>query len=492
MTYLDRLILILLATLVVHACSQKSANIEKPNIVFILADDLGYGDLQCYNADSKIPTPHIDRLAEEGVVFVDAHAPGAWCVPSRYGLITGRYPAQVKLNWAERSLIEKEQTTLGSLLQQYGYRTAIVGKWHLGFDSVDWKRPASISRLPGGPVERGFDYFYGLHASLDIPPYFYIENDRAVQAPTAYVDDHASADATTAISGAFYREGAVSPDFRHTEVLDRLLEKSQSFIAEHFDQHASQPFFLYLPLTAPHTPWLPKPEFAGKSGAGEYGDFTMQVDELIGQLMQYLKDNGLRENTMVFFASDNGPVWFEADVEKFDHRSTGTLRGMKVDFWEGGSRIPFIASWPDHFASGAYAHQLVCFTDILATLAEVAGDSSFDASAYDSHSILPILMHPGSAGQVRETLLIEDKVYRSGNWKYIEGNPMGVLHRRFDPDSARHENQAGPAALYNLEYDLDENNNLLTREPQIADSLRRQLQILTGDQRRIRQVLPEK
>ena len=305
--------------------SEKTDN-PLPNIVFILADDMGYGDPSCYNPDSKIPTPNIDKLASEGMMFRDAHSAGAWCVPARYGLMTGQYPGRIKLNWQQRSLIQPTQETLAGMLRQNGYKTACIGKWHLGFDNINWVEAEKNDILTGGPVERGFDYFFGMHASLDIPPYFYIENDRLVEKATGFVEDNFSENATTEISGAFWRKGACSPDFKHDEVLDVFFEKVEKFVSDHVNQKAEEPFFLYLPLTAPHTPWLPKEEFIGKSGAGEYGDFTMQVDVLLGQVQNLLEEKGLKDNTLVVFTSDNGPVWFEEDINKFNHDSKAGLK----------------------------------------------------------------------------------------------------------------------------------------------------------------------
>ena len=288
------LLLTLFATVILPevSYSTESKNVKQPNIVFILADDMGFGDLTCYNSESKIPTPNIDRLAEKGIRFTNAHAPGAWCVPSRYGLLTGCYPGRLpELNTSQHSLIKPAQETLATMMKRNGYRTACIGKWHLGFEGVDWGNAATISEMKGGPVDKGFDYFFGMHASLDIPPYFYIENDHAVVSPTNSVGDHSSPDATSEVSGVFFRAGAISPDFKHEEVLDKFREKAFGFLDNHKKQNQEAPFFLYLPLTAPHTPWMPKEDFIGKSGAGEYGDFTIQVDNLVGQVIAYLKEN---------------------------------------------------------------------------------------------------------------------------------------------------------------------------------------------------------
>ena len=448
-------------------------NEKNPNIVFILADDMGFGDLGCYNSDSKIPTPNIDKLAENGIRFTNAHATGAWCVPSRYGLITGCYPGKLPdLNTRKHSLIKPSQETIATMLKRNGYKTACVGKWHLGFDGVDWNNPATIKEMKGGPTEKGFDYFFGMHASLDIPPYFYIENGQAVESPTNSVADHASPNATSDVSGAFYRAGAISPDFKHEEVLDKFVQKATGFI----DQHKEEPFFLYLPLTAPHTPWLPKAEFVGKSGAGEYGDFTVQVDALVGRVMTYLKENNLLENTIVFFSSDNGPVWFHEDIEKFGHASMGPLRGMKGDMWEGGSRIPFIVRAPKYFQQGRESNQMLCFTDMLATLADLLGDKNLDAMDFDSHSFLPVLTKTTSDETLRNELIIEKKAIIEDGWKYINGSGQGGIAARWAPDKKYIVTKKIQGELYNLKDDLSEQNNLLEQHLKLAGKMKNRLQ----------------
>jgi arylsulfatase A-like enzyme len=470
--------LALFISLLAFGCSNPGAPLEPkaPNIVFILADDMGYGDLGCYNPHSKIATPHIDKLAEHGVIFTNAHAPGAWCVPSRYGLITGRYPGRLSsLNTRKGSLIKAEQATLASMLKDQGYRTACVGKWHLGFEGMDWENPANIDLLKGGPVDVGFDYFFGMHASLDIPPYFYIENNRAVESPNLHVDDNASEDATSDVSGAFWRAGAISPDFEHAGVLDKFREKTLAFMDNHQKSYGEDPFFLYLPLTAPHTPWLPKEEFVGKSPAGEYGDFTMQVDQLVGQVFTYLEQNKLLDHTLVVFSSDNGPVWFQEDQVKFDHLSTGALRGMKGDMWEGGSRIPFVVSAPALFSSGASSNQMICFTDLMATLAELTGKELEDPSGFDSYSFLHVLEGREAERPVRKDLVIEKKAYFSGDWKFIDGSGQGGIAARWAPDKTNIVTEEIDGELYNLKTDLWEQNNLYEEHPELVEELRNKL-----------------
>lgn len=460
------LLILACISVIFHSCqTSKFKENAQPNIVFILADDMGYGDLGCYNNQSKIPTPHIDKLASEGVRFTNAHAPGAWCVPSRYGLLTGCYPGRLdKIQPWNGSLIKPGQETIASMLKRNGYNTACVGKWHLGFEEVDWDNPASISEMKDGPTQKGFDYFFGMHASLDIQPYFYIENGQAVKSPDGTIGAGASENPTSSVSGAFYRAGAISPDFKHDEVLDKFTEKAFSFIDKQNNKKA--PFFLYLPLTAPHTPWLPKPEFVGKSKAGEYGDFTMQVDALVGQVVAYLKEKNLLENTIVFFSSDNGPVWFHEDIEKFEHESVGVLRGMKGDLWEGGSRIPFIARYPAKFGKGKASTQLIGFTDMMATLADVVGDKSINSTNFNSHSFLPVLTNSGLNKELRNDIVVEKKSFIQGDWKLIVGSGQGGIAARYAPDKKYIFTEKIAGELYNLKEDLSEQNNLFDTYPE--------------------------
>ncbi len=468
MNHISGLIKTLVFSVLIFSISCKPSEKEinpLPNIVFVLADDMGYGDPQCYNPDSGIPTPNIDKLASEGMMFRDAHSAGAWCVPARYGLLTGQYPGRVKLNWQQRSLIEPGQETLAGMFRQNGYRTACIGKWHLGFDNINWKEADKNDILTGGPVEHGFDYFFGMHASLDIPPYFYIENDRLVEKASGFVEDNFSDDATSDISGAFWRKGACSPGFKHEEVLDVFFQKAEKFISDHVEKKPDEPFFLYFPLTAPHTPWLPKAEFVDKSGAGEYGDFTMQVDDLLGKLQKFLKGKGLKENTLVVFTTDNGPVWFEEDINKFGHDSKGGLKGMKIDLWEGGSRVPFIVSWPGKIPAGTSSDQLIGFTDMMATFASVVGDIETDPTKFDSYDLSPAFFNKNYSIPIRRELVIQDRVFRKDNYKLIMGTGLGSLSKRFDNEGVYLSEEKNNGELYDLKNDLAEKVNLYEKEP---------------------------
>ena len=297
-----------------------------PNIVVILADDMGYGDAGCYNPKSKNPTPSINRMAREGMLFTDAHSPASVCVPTRYGLLTGRYPHRPDLDWRRKAVLEKGRTTIASALREKGYATAMIGKWHLGFDggpNYDYTKP-----LVGGPLDRGFDFYFGMPHSLDIVPYYYISGSKAVMAPTGTVGSR-NTDGWSRIQGEFWRGGPISPDFKHLEVLPRFTNESVDYIRSR--KNKAKPFFLYVALPAPHTPWLPTKKFQGRTN-NMYGDFVAMVDDTVGQIMGALDRANLSENTLLLFTSDNGPVWYDADIQKYGHNATTPTFGMMQIF----------------------------------------------------------------------------------------------------------------------------------------------------------------
>ncbi|MBM3843000.1 MAG: arylsulfatase [Verrucomicrobia bacterium] len=460
--------LLLLTALLLAPLSALRAAETKPNVVIIFVDDLGYGDPGCYNPQSKIATPHIDRLAREGMRFTDAHAPGALCHPSRYGLMTGRHPFRTDVSkWPTQPLIGKDQATVASVLKSAGYRTAMVGKWHLGFEESGYDKV-----LPGGPADRGFDRFFGFRASTDIPPYFYLEGDRAVSPPTATIADSPEHPERgySPIQGRFWRGGGISPGLELADVLPRFTTEAVAEITAHARQRPTQPLFLYYAPTGPHTPWLPSPEFAGRSGIGSYGDFTMMVDAMIGRVLQALDDTKLAANTLVIFTSDNGPVWYPEDVQRTGHDSTGGLRGMKGSNWEAGHRLPFIVRWPGKVKPGSSSAQTICFTDIMATLAGVSGASLAAEAGPDSFSFLPVLLGTQPADKpVRESLVIGRSI-RSGRWKWIDGRESVHFGR---PASGTYP-AAGepPGQLYDLDADPRETTNLAATQPDIVNRLK--------------------
>ena len=401
--------------LIFLACAAASTA-APPNVVIILADDLGYGDPACFNPASKIATPAIDRLAREGMCFRDAHAPGPLCHASRYGLMTGRFPFRIDVSkWPSQPLIGDGETTLPSLLADAGYQTAMVGKWHVGFREKGYDRP-----LKGGPVDRGFQSFFGIRASTDIPPYFFIRDDRAVALPDGHIDaSNSTAQDWSPIQGKFWRQGGIAPDLQLDEVLPRFTREAISVIE---NRDPAKPLMLYLAFPAPHTPWLPSAEFAGKSKVPLYGDFVEMVDHEIGRVLETLDQAGIAKDTVVIFSSDNGPVWRESDVKKHGHDAAGGLRGMKGDAWEAGHRMPFIVRWPGKVAATSETGRLICFTDLLATFAELLDRDLSAGAAPDSVSFLPTLL--GRPQEEREPVFMESahgfRSIRSGPWKYID------------------------------------------------------------------------
>jgi arylsulfatase A len=423
---------------------------ERPSIVVILADDLGYGDLRCYNRSSKIPTPHLDDLARQGTRFTDAHTPSSLCTPTRYGLLTGRYCWRTSLkrgvlNGQDPYLIESGRATIASMLKQASYKTACIGKWHLGLGTnkpVDYLKP-----LTPGPRAAGFDYFFGIPASLDMPPYVYVENERVLEAPTDSIE--AGKDQREGGFG-FWRAGPIAPGFKHSEVLDTLTRKAEEFLRT---QKAGEPFFLYLALTAPHTPWQPSGEFAGKSKAGDYGDFVAQMDDCVGRVLK-----AVDENALVIFTSDNGANWRPEDIKEYGHRANGKLRGQKGDLWEGGHRVPFIVRWPGKVKAQSTSDRLICLTDVMATIAQIV---NVEVAGEDSVGFLfgpprtSIVHHSGDG-----TFAI-----REGKWKLC----TALGSHGFSEPRSMQPNPRGPTGqLYDLERDPRENYNVWQRHPQVV------------------------
>ncbi|RUL89230.1 arylsulfatase [Tautonia sociabilis] len=455
---------------------------DRPHVLLILLDDLGYGDLGCFNPDARTRTPHIDRLAAEGIRFTDAHAPGSVCVPSRYGLLTGRYPWRAELSWTERAVIEPGRKTIASILQEAGYATSLVGKWHQGFDGgIDF---ASDAPLSGGPVDRGFDAFFGMHASLDIPPYFFIRGNRAVAAPSGTIADHVSPEPWTRIQGAFWRGGPISPDFRMAEVLPRFADEAVSELTRRAESAADRPFFLELALTAPHTPWLPSPRFETDGPTGLYGAFVANVDAEVGRVLDALDRLGLRDSTLVVLASDNGPVWYPKDVDRTEHRAAGPFRGMKGDAWEGGHRIPLIVRWPGIAPAGTSCDALCCFTDLMATLAALVRLDLPDDAGEDSVNLLPLWRGEVPERPIRESLVVQSSsgvlAVRQGDWVLIPSLGSGGFSdpRRVPPEPG------GPTGqLYDLSTDPGQQHNRFLDRPDVVARLSSLLDRLRQDGR---------
>ncbi|WP_157995373.1 sulfatase-like hydrolase/transferase [Peristeroidobacter soli] len=465
-----------------------------PNIVIILADDLGYGDVGAYNPESKIGTPHIDQLARQGMRFVDAHS-AATCVPSRYELLTGRRLFRNDRKFETQALIAPQQPTLASVLSQAGYATAMIGKWHLGFEGLgvhpspsDYTQP-----LRGGPIGHGFSSYFGLAASLDVPPYVFLQDDRFQQGARTSIPEHHTP-GMRSIQGEFWRAGMISTDFKHEEVLGRLADRAVEYLQA--QAGARQPFFLYVALTAPHPPWLPTEPFRGQSGAGMYGDFVMQMDAEVGRIVDALERAGKANDTLLLFTSDNGPTWYEADILRYGHRAVGGLRGMKGDAWEGGHRIPFVARWPGEIAAGTTSTTLVSFTDIMGTVASVTGQTIPASTAEDSFNLLPVFLSK-SLQSGREVLVHEAVgpdgrllALRWNQWKWIPSGCMRSMFEGFgegallsNPCAQRPPVGQPPGQLYDLSNDLGERENVYAQHPKLVEQLTERLNRYRGTER---------
>ncbi len=468
-----------------------------PNIVYILADDMGYGDINGLNADSKISTPNMDRILAEGMQFSDAHSPSAVCTPTRYGILTGRYCFRTRLESGvllghQPSLIEPGRLTIASMLSEKGYNTACIGKWHLGLDfkKKDPDKPLVegdiwdlsstenvdyTAEIDGGPVDCGFDYSFIIPSSLDIQPYFYIRNKKIVNTDIIKIEGAPDEN----YQGKFWRPGDASRDFDFEQTLPILTTEAVKFIETHSDSNDKRPFFLYFPLPAPHTPWMPLSAFSGKSDAGRYGDFVTQVDHTVGEVLRILDERGLADNTLVFLTSDNGAYWFPANIEEFNHRSNYIFSGMKSDVWEGGHRIPFIARWPGKIKGGSESDQLVCLTDLMATCAEIVNFQLPYNSAEDSYSHLDALLGVDK-DEGRDQLICQSVsgMYsiRKDNWKLIMGRGSGGWTYEGKPDEPEGQ-------LYDLSTDIGEKNNLYTEYPEKVKELTTMLKMYQDERR---------
>jgi arylsulfatase A len=449
-----------------------------PNIVYIFADDMGYGDVSCLNEQSKITTPNMDRLAAEGMAFTDAHSSSAVCTPSRYSVLTGRYcwrsPLKRGVNGGYTPhLIEDGRVTVAAFLREYGYHTACIGKWHLGMDwvgdvgergekhvDIDYAAP-----IANGPTAFGFDYYFGIAASLDMPPYVYIENDMV----TAIPDHETGCDDEK----AFWREGPTAPDFEHIEVLPKCTQKAVDYIATR--GASGEPFFLYFPLPAPHTPILPTPEYAGKSGTNEYGDFVLQCDGTVGAVMDALDNAGIADNTILIFTSDNG-CSPRADFEELaaaGHNPSYVFRGHKADIYEGGHRIPLLLRWPARTPAGTTSDDTVCLSDLFSTCADIVGGDLADSVAEDSVSNLPLWLGEGRSQLIREATVhhsIDGSFsLRKGKWKLEMCPGSGGWS---DPRPGEEPPEAPPIQLYDLTADIGERRNLCGEWPEVVDELK--------------------
>ena len=434
----------------------------KPNIVFVLCDDLGYGDVH-YLAPttSKIRTPHADQLAREGMIFLDAHSGSSVCTPTRYGLLTGRYAWRTRLQKGVAtgfgpSLIAKDRPTLAGFLKEQGYDTAAIGKWHLNFQYTDPTTGANLSRkkhklppvgskIPDGPIHRGFDFFHGFHHAREM---------KAVMKQDVVVQHDAV-----------------------ENMLPRLTEASYDYILSR--KNNSTPFFLYVPLGSPHTPIVPTEPWKGKSGLGDYGDFVMQTDHALGRICQALKETGLDQNTLLFFTSDNG-CSKAADIKNLlaqGHHVSGPYRGSKADLWDGGHRVPFIVRWPNHIQPGSRTDRLICFTDVFATLADVCKANIPQGSCEDSVSFVSTLSRQYTETKQDRAGIIHHShsghfAYRKGKWKLLLARGSGGWTA---PQEKKLDDRYPEAQLYDLSKDINEQDNLYESKRALADRLLSQL-----------------
>ncbi|MBK1829409.1 arylsulfatase [Verrucomicrobiaceae bacterium R5-34] len=501
-THLPGLVLSLLAAASVSA--------KPPNVVLIFADDLGYGDLSCYGA-TKVQTPNIDRIAKAGRRFTDAHSASAVCTPSRYGLLTGEYPFRAnngKGIWGpcdhlQPLLIDTEKLTLGQLFKNRGYATAAIGKWHLGFGKgeTDWNKP-----LRPGPLELGFDYYFGLPKVNSGFPYVYVENDGIVgydpNDPISYDQPYsktttyppeAGKKTINRIGGA--KQAHAIYDDEKTGTL--LAEKAVQWI----DANKEKPFFLYFPSPNVHHPFTPAPRFKGTSQAGLYGDFIHELDWQVGEIVKCLEKNNLIDNTLIIVTSDNGGMFNRGGQDAFQdgHRINGDLLGFKFGVWEGGHRVPFIAKWPGKIPADTVSDQLISGIDMLATLAAVTGQNISDEQLADSINVLPALVDEPEV-PMRESLVIVPRsakhlAIRKGKWMYIPargnggfrgkpgthgaGGPAAISfvgNENSDIQKGKIVKNAPPAQLYNLEVDRNQTTNLYRKYPEVVKEMRNLLE----------------
>lgn len=461
------------------------SNNEKINVVYVLADDLGYGDLSCYNPNGKIPTENLDKLAAEGMKFTDAHTSSSVCTPTRYGILTGRYNWRSSLKsgvltGTSKALISSKRTTVASLLKNQGYHTAFIGKWHLGwnwgvkeensmlgpgwnaedFENIDFTKPITNS-----PNSLGFTYAYGHSGSLDMAPYVYVENGKVTAQPNRTTVD-------TSKYG-WWRKGPTGSDFVHEEVTPNFFKKSIEYIHDRRD--AEQPFFLYLALPSPHTPILLTKEWQGKSGLNPYGDFVLMVDSYMGQLLQALKDSDLEKNTLVIFTSDNGcsPQADYKELAENGHNPSYIYRGHKADIYEGGHRVPFIVKWPRVIKPNLVSAKTICTTDLMATCADILNVDLKYNEGEDSFSMLPLFKKETENVYEREATVHHSIngsfAIRKGEWKLIFCPGSGGWS---NPTPNSEETKKLPKfQLYNLAKDPQEENNEVANYPEIVQEL---------------------
>ena len=458
---------------------------KHPNVIFVLADDLGIGDVSPTNPDCKIKTPHLQKMADEGITFMDAHSSSAVCTPTRYGVLTGRYNwrsrlARGVLSGTSDHLIPSDRATVGHLLQKAGYHTQMIGKWHLGWDwakadksEKKWKDIDFSKPVKNGPNINGFTNYYGHCGSLDMPPYVWVDTGKI----TAQPDREEGVDRKVDPYG-WYRKGPIGSDFQIDEVLPHLFDKSMAYVKERAKK--KKPFFLYLPLPAPHTPIVPVPPYKDASKMNPYADFVMQIDGHMGELIKTLKDAGVDDNTLVFFTSDNGcsPEGNFAKLKEFGHDPSAGFRGHKADVYEGGHRVPFIARWPKGIKPGQKTRALACLTDLYETMRDITGQPKKDNGGEDSFSLVPAFK--GKQSTTRKTLISHSIggsfSMRQGDWKLcLSGGSGGWSAPR---EGEARKMKLPPMQLFNLKDDRGERKNLLAEKRSKANEL---IHLLNGE-----------
>ncbi|WP_197705561.1 sulfatase family protein [Labilibaculum antarcticum] len=477
---------------------------QNPNIIVILADDMGYGDIQAYNQESNIPTPNLNTLCEEGLVFTDAHTNSSVCTPTRYGVLTGRYAWRTRLKRGVLSgysnhLIDTSRATIASVVKRKDYNTAVIGKWHLGADFA-WKNGSCPKEADGllyvaennevdyslpvknGPNQLGFDYSFIISGSLDMGPYVYLENGLATAIP-----DHMF---PASNFPAYLRKGEIASDFKHREVLDEFTQKAVSYIDE--QAKTKKPFLLYFALTGPHKPALPAKRFIGKSGLEAYGDMVVQVDWTVGEINQALKKNGIEENTLVIFTSDNGSYMYKIGEDQPDcfvdqmvegyhasnHRANYIWRGTKTDIYEGGHRVPFVVKWPEVVKDGNTSDKTICLTDIFASIAEITNANVSSEMGPDSYSFAKVL---SGKEDIKRPSIVHHSVngvfaVRQGKWKMIFSNGSGGREKPSGKPFGK------PYMLYDMENDPQEASNVIRANPEVAKNIEEYLNQVMIDQ----------
>ncbi len=506
--YLNFLLVLIIFSF--STCQPAQEKPQKPNVVFIFADDMGYGDVSALNPNGKIQTPAIDKLVANGLTFTEAHASASVCTPSRYGLLTGRYafrnpPAAGGVSGFEGPVIEKGRATIATVLKKAGYSTAVIGKWHLGVGwqtkdgqgtpeqdkSTGYSNVDYTKKLTGGPNDYGFDYSFIHPASLDIPPYFFIRNHQVVDpevilttdvyprklVDTEYAWDrkHSNERAVYWEKGVWWREGEMSKSFKVEECLNEIVKEGVSFIDRSAAENPEKPFLLYLPLTGPHTPWVPSEQFKDKSPIGLYGDFVMNVDHMVKQIAESLERNGLLENTILIFSSDNGAYWPQEEIELHGHDSNSGRRGQKGDVWDGGHHVPLIVSWPAKIKESSEYPYLVSLTDLFATMCEMTGQGKGENQGEDSFSFWSVLK--GNLDKPTRPSMVHNssrRAYgiRSNGWKFIDGLGSGGFTA---PSTIEPEPNGPKGQLYNVKEDPNEENNLYLDQPEKVEELKAEL-----------------